>query len=545
MTHPPILWRLIACLGATLGLGAVQARAADPARSALCRRPDASPSINITTFHGDESRLGWNAAETRLTPANVRSGRFTRLWKAHLDAPVPGSPLYLSGVTVAGQKRDVVYAVTVNNSVYAVDAATGQVLWAVKHLREPLTEAQFTGSWFGRGEHGILSTPVIDPASNTLYTCLIRARGLRQLYEVWALDLLTGAVRPGWPVVVKAEYAGTKFEAGQVMQRGALSLLDGWVYVPFGGRGDTPPWRGWLIGVNARHPEAPQRAFCTSPKTDGAGLWSGGGVASDGQGGLILTTGNGDYDFARGGDNLSQSIVRLTLHDGKFGFTKDPHDFYTPGNYRYLDDQDEDLGGSTALVLPEQSGTSTPHVIFTGGKDGLAYLVNRDNLGGIGGELQKMRLFGDPDAVYHEGIRATSAYFDAGDAGRFVYVPGDQPGPNANLGMTALQLIPAEPNGPMRMTRAWTLKEPLDGPTAALVTSNGSRNGIVWVVECADGDRSALRAYEALTGAKLYNSNEAPITDRFTGGRRFTSPIVANGRVFVNADDLVCFGLPE
>jgi hypothetical protein len=516
---------------------------ADPVQPGLRRQGAVSAGVNVTTFHGDESRLGWNAAETRLTPANVHTGSFGKLWAAHLDSPVPGSPLYVSGLTVAEQRHDVVYAATVNDSVYAVDAATGKVLWATKHLREPVTEAQFTGSWFGRGGHGILSTPVIDPASGTLYTCLIRAKGLRQLYEVWALDILTGAVRPGWPVTLKGEYAGVRFEAGQVMQRGALSLIDGWVYVPFGGRGDTPPWRGWLVGVDSQHPEAPQRAFCTSPKTDGAGIWSGGGVAYDGHGGLIVTTGNGDYDFAKGGDNLSQSIVRLTLHDGKFGFTKDPRDFYTPANYKYLDDQDEDLGGATALILPDQPNTSTPHLIFTGGKDGLAYLVDRDNLGGIGGELQKIRLFGDPNAVYHEGIRATSAYFDAGDAGRFVYIPGDPPGTDGNLGMTAMLLAPDEPNGPMRMKRAWTLTEPLDGPTAALVSSNGGRDGIVWVVECADGDHSDLRAYDALTGAKLYNSNEAPESDHFTGGRRFTSPIVANGRVFVNSDDLVCFGL--
>jgi hypothetical protein len=66
-----------------------------------------------------------------------------------------------------------------------------------------------------------------------------------------------------------------------------LSLVNGWVYVPFGGRGDTPPWRGWVMGIDTRRPTAPQRAFCTSPISDGAGVWSAAGVAADRNGDLF------------------------------------------------------------------------------------------------------------------------------------------------------------------------------------------------------------------------------------------------------------------
>src|SRR5207248_246515 len=115
-----------------------------------------------------EARLGWNAAETRLTPANIRVGSFGKLWQTPLDGGVPGSPLYVSGLILAGRKRDVVYACTDHNSVFALDAETGQVLWERKQLAVPLSDAQFTGSWFGNSRHGILGTPVIDPATGTI-----------------------------------------------------------------------------------------------------------------------------------------------------------------------------------------------------------------------------------------------------------------------------------------------------------------------------------------------------------------------------------------
>jgi hypothetical protein len=107
-------------------------------------------------------------------------------------------------------------------------------------------------------------------------------------------------------------------------------------------------------------------------------------------------TGNGDFDLFSGGQNLGQTVLRLRPRGQELQFTRQRTDYYTPPNYKHLDDQDEDMGGATAIVLPDQPGTRTPRLLFTGGKDGLAYLLNRDNLGGIGGELQKQRFYGDP-----------------------------------------------------------------------------------------------------------------------------------------------------
>lgn len=501
-------------------------------------------NVDVVTFHNDNARLGWNAHETVLTPTTLKSGGFGKVWQAPLDGMVHGSPLYLSNIQIGGKQHDVLFAGTDSNSVYALDAATGTILWKHQQLVPQLSDPQFTGSWgWGKySKHGILSTPVIDSATGTLYTCTIRAQGLKQVYQVWALDIKTGELKQGWPATIKGKFQGMPFVAGQVMQRGALIVVNGKVYVPFGGRGDSPPWRGWLVGVDCKNPQSPQQAFCSSPVTDGAGIWSGGGVAAS-AGDIFASTGNGDYDFTRGGSNFGESVLRLKTDANSLLFTRKAPDFYTPANYKQLDEQDEDLGGATANLLPELPGSKVPHLLFIGGKDGLAYLLDRDNLGGIGGEVQKMRLFGNPSDVYHEGIRSTSAYYDAGTAGRFIFVAGDNPGPNGEMGITALQ-IQLE-NGVPHFKPVWTQKKMINGPSSPIVTSNGATDGIVWVVETENQDHSTLYAFDPVTGSELYSSDSSGEKNRFEGGRRFTSPIATNGRVFIGAQGVYCYGLTK
>src|SRR5204863_8314374 len=78
--------------------------------------------VNVLTFHGDSARLGWNAKETKLSHSQVNVKTFGRLWDARLDGQVYGSPLHLAGMQIQGRKRDVIFAATQRNSVYALDA---------------------------------------------------------------------------------------------------------------------------------------------------------------------------------------------------------------------------------------------------------------------------------------------------------------------------------------------------------------------------------------------------------------------------------------
>ncbi|HVF85511.1 MAG TPA: PQQ-binding-like beta-propeller repeat protein [Abditibacteriaceae bacterium] len=511
-----------------------------PSSAAAASSATATAPVNCLTFHYDNARLGWNPRETQLTPTTVRPDNFGMSWKRALDGPVPGSPLVAGSVRIGGKTRAVVYAATEHNSVFALDAQTGRVLWSSRRLVAPVSEAEFSGSWNNRFR-GILSTPVIDLKTQTIYTCGVTRRGLRQQFIVWALDIRNGKLRPGWPQTVRGQYAGKPFIAGEVMQRGALSLVNGRLYIPFGGRGDIPPWRGWLIAFNTRRPSAPPFAFCPSPRTDGAGIWSAAGVTATNQGDVFGVTGNGEVDVHKGGHHLGQTVFRLRATTSGPSFKKRATDYFTPTNFQHLNDQDEDLGGASAVIIPDLPQSSTRRLLFVGGKDGMGYLLNRDNLGGIGGALQQVRLFGKPKSIYHEGIRATAAYFDAGAKGRFLMVAGDEEGAQ-NKSLVALRITASGPRGAARVQPVWTLKATIERPSTPIVTSNGARNGVVWLVETRDNPGGVLRAYDALTGRELFNSDQGEKANRLPQASRFVSPTVANGRVFLSTSEgIFCF----
>jgi hypothetical protein len=337
------------------------------------------------------------------------------------------------------------------------------------------------------------------------------------------------------------------FDAGQLTQRGAINLVNGWLYMTFGSRCDIGEWHGWIMGVNASDPAAPQRVFTPAPAVDGGGMWGAAGLSADKDGTLYAVTGNGDFTLGQHGDNVCESIVRLKPEGNELKFSKNPNDFYVPSNYKQLDASDSDLGGSSCVVLPDQPGTSTPRLIVTCGKDGLVYMVNRDNLGGIGGELYKQPLFGNA-ATHSFGIIITSpAYFDSGKD-RYVYVSGGGTGPNGEHGLVALRITADSPNDRAKLATAWTLKKEIDMPGAPFVSSNGKNEGIVWLIvshkDGADmGPPGTLYAFSAVTGETLYQSDTDPTRDELTDARKFSCPTVANGRVFIGTHGVVAYGL--
>jgi hypothetical protein len=166
-------------------------------------------------------------------------------------------------------------------------------------------------------------------------------------------------------------------------------------------------------------------------------------------------------------------------------------------------------------------------------------------LGGVGGELQKERFFCPEIASYHEGIRSTSCYFDAGSKGRFIVVAGDEEGPNSTKGLVALALKQDPKTGKTRFQKRWTLPRQILNPSCPVVSSHGADEAIVWVVETGMGfgpmDTGALLAFDAVTGVELYNSGKTP-GGSIPGGMRFTAPTVANGKVFVPTDGIAAFG---
>jgi outer membrane protein assembly factor BamB len=501
-------------------------------------------SGDVLTFHNDPQRLGWDSHERVLTHAAVSGGHFGKLWETQTDGQVYGEPLYVSGLKTAGHRVDAVIAATERNVVVALDAKTGRELWSSGMLAKPLNEAQYDNCMNIRPWHGITSTPVIDRGSDTVYVCGITQPTLRQVYLVWALDLVTGKVKQSWPVTLHGTYKGLKFEAGQLTQRGALNLVNGYLYIPFSSRCDIDEWHGWVIGLDVRHPEREPRAFSPCLSVFGGGIWGSAGVAADRAGDLYCVTGNGGYNLDKGGDDVCESILRLHPENDRLSFDR-AKGYYVPKNYADLDNADADLGGSSTIVIPDLPGP-TPHVTLTGGKDGLVYMVNRDNLGGLGGELFKVREFGSDNSDYFSDIKTTPAYFRK--TGRhFVFFSGNLTGPSGKGGVIALEIV-LGPKGTPVLKYTWGLPAALHQPGAVTVSSNGENEPIVWVVESNkdDGDfgpPGVLYAIDATSGNVLYRSDSNGDHDLIVDARKFCCPTVADGRVYVGSRGVVAFGL--
>ena len=144
------------------------------ATASLLLGPTLPAASDVLTQHNDNSRTGANLAETVLTPANVNKLRFGKLRTLPVDGQIYAQPLYMSALTVDGRLHNVVFTATEHNSVYAFDADSGAQLWKSNLGASAPTPNNFWGNRYGPyhdmfPEIGITSTPVIDPATNTLY----------------------------------------------------------------------------------------------------------------------------------------------------------------------------------------------------------------------------------------------------------------------------------------------------------------------------------------------------------------------------------------
>ncbi|HLJ59698.1 MAG TPA: hypothetical protein VKZ50_08200 [bacterium] len=504
--------------------------------------PDAAPApapgaSNVLTFHGDFARTGWNAAERTLTPDTVRGGRFGKLWTSSTDGEIYAEPLVVSGVVVAGAvPRTLVYVVTERDLVYAFDAAAGKVAWGPVSLGAPVSRASLPCG--NIDPVGITSTPVIDRAASTLYVVGLTTPdgGQTKVYKAAALDLATGRMRPGWPATIAPPPSGgRRFDPGTQQQRGALALVRGVVYVPFGGYwGDCAQYHGWVVGVPAGDP-AHQQSYAVPTGRMGA-IWAAGGIAVDASGRLYASTGNSDSE---GPVDFGNAVIRLETQPA-LRFSGAAQDYFVPSNFVALNDRDTDLGSTAPLLLPPQPGP-VPHLVFIAGKQGVAYLINADNMGGvskgngISGEAVYSRcVFGSCQGGGPQ-VFSSAAYWDAGVGGRFVLVPGrgSQPSPCRGTGGVAALKLGAAPGFDV----AWCSGS-MRNAGAPAVSSAGADGGLVWVVDSGEG---VLHALNGLTGAEVYASSGA---DALSGAHQFITPAVAGGRVYVGAGHtVVAYGL--
>jgi len=507
-------------------------------------------SAQITTYHVDNNRTGWNSNETVLTPASVGSSSFGSLHNVALDDQVDAQPLFVPGVNItAGSHQgihDVVYVATEGNTVYAIDAESGAILLNPnfgKPVRYPL------GCGNNGPNVGINSTPVIDLTANTLYVVIYTHDSTGPTFRIHALDLgsLSDKVTP---VIVSASHTLTdgstfNFNATYQRQRPALLLADGNVYAGFGSFCDLSAnvSRGWLLGwaTNTLTPLAANRlndTQVTSPDSFFlSSIWmSGYGPSTDDSGNILFVTGNSDYSGTTydGVTNIQESVVKVSSD------LSTQLDLFTPKNQASLDEADNDFGSGGVLVLPDQPG-SIPHLAVAAGKVGSLFLMNEDDLGGY--STTKNNVLG----TYGIGgcWCGESYYVDPSDGIGRVVTSGGQ-----NVGVYKVNTTSSSPTLTKVASSPPLATGSQDAGFFTSISSNGTSNAIIWALSRATnltGNPIFLYAFnpDAVTKDTMQQLVRMKAgTWPNTGANSNLVPVVANGEVFVATNkQLQIFGI--
>ena len=499
--------------------------------------PPAGAAVDVLTQHNDQFRTGANLSETRLTTASVNSTDFGKLYSYPVDSYVYAQPLYVSGLTIAGGTHNVVFVATMADSVFAFDADANVKYWQKTFTGgtiTPVPVADITGdaNLNIHGNVGILSTPVIDKASATIYV-LARTKDTRDntyYQKLHALDLATGEEKFGGPVAIAATYHQKTFDPKIHNQRPALGLANGKIYICWGSHEDVQAYHGWIMAYDAATLAQTDVLNITDGGTKGAVWQAGQAPAFDHSGNMYVTTGNGDWN---GTTQWGQTCLKLSPTLGVL-------DWFTLDRYAELNKGDTDFGAAGCLLLPGAGGYPATSYVVTGGKEGKIFVL--DKSGGVMGHKapgdtgahQFWQAVEKNGCSYH--IHGTPVYWNSGTQGKLMYVWGEN-----DIGR-AFKFDGATFN-----TTAVTqtkVKSPTTGcgmPGSILsLSADGNTNGIVWANCVFTGDAvhdivpGVLRAYDANNlGTELWNSYQNKARDNFGSLAKYTAPTVANGKVYM------------
>ncbi|MGA8432425.1 MAG: hypothetical protein WB729_21540 [Candidatus Sulfotelmatobacter sp.] len=520
--------------------------------AAAAQKQEPATPVNVLTYRADNLRTGWFSSETQLTVAKVNATSFGLLASVPLDGRVDGEPLYVSQQTIQGKGiHNVVYVATENNSVYAIDAAKGTVLWH-KTFGTPVPYTYKNNDDNVYPVMGILSTPVIDLTLGNIYFVSDTYNGKTDAFTLHAVSLSTGlATIKAVIIQVSATLSdGTtwKLNPKYHLQRPGLLEANGAIYVSFGSTGDTVPAqsRGVIVrydassllqlGSNLENSlRVPSNPYYLSS------IWqSGYAPASDSNGDVYFSTGNSspNQPSYSASFNRPQSVVHLS---GDLGTLLDS---FTPGNYFQLDQQDLDMGSGATILLPDQPG-SIPHFAIAGGKDGRAFLLNRDNLGGYTQSGSDNVLQTIQQGVCWCG----PGYFTGSDGNPYVLTGG-----GSGIISWQLQLSPT-PQLVQKSATTFGIANglPWYGGSIPVVSSNGTVAGsaIMWVLQKPQtssdvnpGTPITLLAFDASNLTKQILSIQAGDWTHAVISNANLLPTVANGKVYVASNmQLNIFGL--
>ncbi len=506
--------------------------------------------VSVTTSRNDNSRDGQNLNETILTPDNVNAASFGKLFSHAVDGYVYAQPLYVPNVTIPGLgTHNVVYVATEHDSVYAFDADANT---GVNH--SPLWHRSFIRPKRGittvsRGdvscsdivpEIGVTSTPVIDTATGTIYLLAKTKENGKFFQRLHALDITNGAERSGSPVVIRAQVKGNgdgningviHFDPLREGQRAGLLLQNGSVYIGWASHCDVGPYHGWVMSYDKA--TLKQTAVWNSTPNGGlGGVWQAGtGIAADNAFNVFFATGNGTYDGKKGGDDFSDTVVKLAPPVGNHFLLAD---WFTPYNQLNLSNSDADVGSGGVLLLPDQGvGAPHRHLLVEVGKEGSIYLIDRDKMGHFHAKDNSQIVQDMENAI--GGLWGTPAWWNNnvyfGGRGDFLR----QYTFDSTTGLLS--------NGAVFVSPTYF---GFPAPTPS-ISANGTSDAIVWALQTDDyaSGSATLHAYDATDiGIELYNSSQSGSRDDPGGAVKFTIPTVANGKVYVPAvQRLTVYGL--
>ena len=504
--------------------------------------------LAVLTQHNDNARTGDNLQETLLNTSNVNAQSFGKLWTRSVDGYLYAQPLYVQNLPIPGQGlHNVVFLATAHNSVYAFDAddpSAALPLWKVNLGPSIPADEVYTTQWTDmRVEIGITSTPVIDPATNTIFVEAKTKENGTYVQRLHALDMATGRERPGSPVEIKAGVPGTGIDSvnGQIvfnsvkqLQRPGLLLTGGVVYLAFGSHADSAPFHGWILGYDART-LAQTCVYNDSPNGSAASFWQAGmGMASDPAGNIYAVSGNGTFDADTGGSDYGDSILRLSPKPG--GLTV--QDYFAPYNQAWMNANDVDMGSSGPMLIP---GTG---LLLSGGKDGWLYLTQQNKLGHYqsGSDSQIVQTF----PITQGNVHGSPVYWN-GPGGPQVYVWPEF----AHL--MAFRLVSGKLTVTPASQSAVAVPDGMPGGFLSVSADGGKAGtGIVWSSAPYDANANwntvpgIFRAYDASDlSHELWDSKMNPARDDAGMFAKFCAPTVINGKVYLStfSDQLQVYGL--
>lgn len=484
----------------------------------------------VLTQHNDSFRTGANLGETALSPSAVNVDRFGKLFSYTVDGQVYAQPLVVENLSIGGGTHNVVYVATMEDSVYAFDADRNTTYWHAdlatgSNTPVPITDITNNNNLNIHGNVGILSTPVIDRGSSTIYVLARTKNTSNGSYhqQLHALDLSTGAEKFGGPVEVTA----SGFDAKKQSQRTALGLSGGNIYLAWASHEDIGPYHGWVMAYNATTLRQ-TAVFNASASGSAAGIWQAGqGPTFDEAGNVYFMTGNGDWN---GTTNFGMSFIKLSPSLRLL-------DWFTEADFASENSRDDDLGASGVLILPTSAGYPSTQYIIGAGKQGRMFVLDKNDLGhlssGDTGAHQMFQAIQTAACSHH--LHGSPIYWKSAAQGQLVYLWGENDvGKAFRFNNSTLTTSPA-------LTTA--VKSPSTGcgmPGAFLsLSANGGTNGVLWANCIFSGDAlhntvpGILRAFDANNlGVELWNSRMNSARDDLGNFAKFVPPTVANGKVY-------------